>query len=90
MLPGRGERIRVPAEIITGGISERRRRRRGIIKQRRDVNGMIVLGVVLLILGVLTGVGILWSIGVLLILIGAVLWILGAVGHQVGGRRHYY
>jgi hypothetical protein len=60
------------------------------IKQRRDVNGMIVLGVVLLILGLLTGVGILWSVGVLLILIGAVLWILGAVGHQVGGRRHYY
>jgi hypothetical protein len=51
---------------------------------------MIVLGVVLLILGLLTGVGILWSIGVLLILIGAVLWILGAVGHQVGSRRHYY
>jgi hypothetical protein len=51
---------------------------------------MIMLGIVLLILGVLTGVGILWSIGALLVVIGAILWILGAVGHQVGGRRHYY
>ncbi len=51
---------------------------------------MITLGIVLLILGLLTGIAILWSIGVLLVVIGAILWILGAVGHQVGRRRHYY
>ena len=51
---------------------------------------MIVLGIVLLLLGVLTGIPILWSIGVVLVLVGAVLWLLGAAGHQVGARRHYY
>jgi hypothetical protein len=51
---------------------------------------MITLGIVFLILGLLTQVAILWSIGVLLIVVGAILWILGAVGRQVGGRRHYY
>lgn len=51
---------------------------------------MITLGIVLLILGLLTHIAILWSIGVLLVVIGAILWILGAAGRQVGGRRHYY
>ena len=51
---------------------------------------MIVFGIVLLLLGVLTGIPILWTIGVVLVLVGAVLWILGAAGHQVGARRHYY
>jgi hypothetical protein len=51
---------------------------------------MITLGIVLLIIGLLTGIAILWTIGVLLVLVGAALWILGAAGRQVGGRRHYY
>ncbi|MFG2982146.1 DUF6131 family protein [Streptomyces sp. NPDC048258] len=51
---------------------------------------MIVLGVILLIIGFLTGISILWTIGVILLVVGAILWILGAVGHSVGGRRHYY
>jgi type IV secretory pathway VirB3-like protein len=36
---------------------------------------MITLGVVLLILGVLTHIAILWSIGVLLVVVGAILWL---------------
>lgn len=51
---------------------------------------MLVLGVILLIIGFLTGISILWTIGIVLVVVGAVLWILGAVGHGVGGRRHYY
>ena len=51
---------------------------------------MITLGVVLLILGLLTHIAILWSIGMLLVVVGAILWLLGAAGRQVGGRRHYY
>ncbi|MFI1280119.1 DUF6131 family protein [Streptomyces sp. NBC_01310] len=51
---------------------------------------MIVLGVILLIIGWLLGISILWTLGIVLVVIGVVLWILGAVGHQVGGRRHYY
>ncbi|MEU8509850.1 DUF6131 family protein [Streptomyces brevispora] len=51
---------------------------------------MIVLGVIVLIVGLLTGIGILWTIGIILVVIGALLWILGFTGHSVGGRRHYW
>ncbi|MEV6016956.1 DUF6131 family protein [Streptomyces sp. NPDC002667] len=51
---------------------------------------MIILGVILLVVGLIAGIGILWTIGIILVAIGVVLWILGAVGREVGGRRHYY
>jgi len=51
---------------------------------------MIILGVVLLILGLIFGINILWTIGVVLIVIGAVLWILGSTGRAVGGRKVWY
>jgi hypothetical protein len=50
---------------------------------------MIVLGATLLVIGFVAGTSILWTIGSILVLIGVALWILGAVGHAVGGRRHY-
>jgi hypothetical protein len=51
---------------------------------------MIGLGVVLLILGFVFGVQILWVIGIILLVVGAVFWILGSVGRPVAGRRHWY
>ncbi|WP_328664129.1 DUF6131 family protein [Streptomyces sp. NBC_00328] len=51
---------------------------------------MIILGVILLVIGLVAGIGILWTIGIILVAVGVVLWILGAVGREVGGRRHYY
>ncbi|MER5872714.1 DUF6131 family protein [Streptomyces sp. NPDC002044] len=51
---------------------------------------MIALGIVLLIIGWLLGISILWTLGIILVVIGAVLWIMGSVGHAVGGRRHYW
>jgi hypothetical protein len=51
---------------------------------------MVILGVILLVIGFVTGISILWTIGVVLLVIGAIPWILGAVGHSVGGRRHYW
>lgn len=51
---------------------------------------MIVLGAVLLILGLLLGMQFLVYIGVVLLVIGAVFWILGSVGRPVGGRRAWY
>lgn len=51
---------------------------------------MIVLGVVLLILGALLDVPLLWTLGIIVLLIGAALWIAGALGHAVGGRSHYW
>ncbi|MGA2295733.1 MAG: DUF6131 family protein [Acidimicrobiales bacterium] len=51
---------------------------------------MIVFGVVLLIIGFLTGIPILWTVGMVVLVIGLVLWVLGSMGRAVGGRRHYY
>jgi hypothetical protein len=51
---------------------------------------VVTFGVVLMIIGFLLGVPVLWSIGVLLLVIGLVFWVLGSIGHAVGGRRHYY
>ncbi|OXZ04487.1 hypothetical protein BEH93_03875 [Streptomyces sp. 2R] len=51
---------------------------------------MIVLGVILLVIGLIAGISILWTIGIILVAIGLVLWVLGATGRAVGGRRHYW
>lgn len=51
---------------------------------------MIVLGIVLLILGYVFTIPLLWTIGIILIVIGAVMWVLGAVGRPVAGRRYWY
>jgi uncharacterized membrane protein HdeD (DUF308 family) len=57
---------------------------------RLKEDAMIILGVVLLIVGFLTGISVLWTIGIILVVVGVVLFALGAAGHAVGGRRHYY
>ena len=51
---------------------------------------MIILGIVCLVLGAIFSIGILWAIGIILIVLGVIFWILGALGRAVGGRRHYY
>jgi hypothetical protein len=51
---------------------------------------LIVAGIVLLLLGLVLGIGILYTIGIILIVVGAVLWLLGSMNRSVGGRRHYY
>ena len=50
---------------------------------------MIILGVILLLLGLLLGIPILWTIGLIVAVVGVVLWIAGSAGHAVGGRPHY-
>lgn len=51
---------------------------------------MIVLGLILLLVGFLLKINILWTIGIILVVVGAVLWILGSMGRAVGGRKHYW
>ena len=51
---------------------------------------MIILGVLLLIIGFVAKVAIIWTIGVIVVVVGAVLMLLGRTGHAVGGRRHYF
>lgn len=51
---------------------------------------MLLLGVLLLVLGFVFAVPILWWIGIVLVIIGAVLWVLGSTGRPVGGRARWY
>lgn len=51
---------------------------------------MIILGVILLILGLIIGSGLLWTIGLILIAVGVILAILGMLDRGIGGRRHYW
>jgi undecaprenyl pyrophosphate phosphatase UppP len=54
---------------------------------------VIVLGIIILILGLVldtTIKGLLTGIGLVLIVLGAVFWILGRSGRRIGGRSHWY
>ena len=51
---------------------------------------MITLGVICLILGLIFGVGILWTIGLVLVAVGIILAVLGIMDRAVGPRRYYY
>jgi cbb3-type cytochrome oxidase subunit 3 len=51
---------------------------------------MILLGVILLIIGFVAKVAILWTLGIILVLVGVVLWALGASGRTIGPRAHYW
>ncbi|WP_156748175.1 hypothetical protein [Mycobacterium sp. 1465703.0] len=51
---------------------------------------MIILGIILLVVGYFTGISILYTIGGILVVIGIILWILGAVGRPVAGRKVWF
>ncbi|GGC63251.1 hypothetical protein IEU95_12180 [Hoyosella rhizosphaerae] len=51
---------------------------------------MIALGIILLVIGWLTGIQILWTIGIVALVVGLVLLLLGSIGRPVGGRRYWY
>jgi len=51
---------------------------------------MIVLGLILLVIGYVVGIGILSTLGWILLLVGLILLLLGGVGRPIGGRRYWY
>jgi hypothetical protein len=51
---------------------------------------MIVLGILLLIVGFIAKIAIIWTLGIILVVVGAALVLLGSMGRAVGGRRHYW
>jgi hypothetical protein len=51
---------------------------------------MIVLGVVLLVIGFIASIHIIWILGIIAVVIGAVFAIAGFAGREIGGRRHIY
>ena len=53
-------------------------------------SSLIILGVILLIIGFVAQVAVIWTIGIIVVVAGAVLALLGGTGHAVRGRRHYF
>jgi Family of unknown function (DUF6131) len=51
---------------------------------------MIILGLILLILGWVLGISILWTIGIIVLIIGMVFLVLGQMDRAVGGRKYWY
>jgi hypothetical protein len=51
---------------------------------------MIILGLILLIIGFVVKIAVLWTIGIIVLVVGLILALLGGIGHAVGGRRHYW
>lgn len=51
---------------------------------------MIILGIVLLVLGFVFSIPILWTLGIIAVVVGAILTLLGMTGRAVGGRNTWY
>ena len=51
---------------------------------------MIILGLILLLIGLVAGIGILYTIGIVLIVVGLVLMLMGRAERGIGGRAHYW
>ena len=49
---------------------------------------MLILGLILMLIGFLVGVPVLWTIGIILAIVGAILWVANAAGTS-WGRRWY-
>ena len=51
---------------------------------------MIILGVIILVIGFITGLAVFWMFGIIAVVVGVILVLPGMAGHAVGGRRHYF
>jgi hypothetical protein len=51
---------------------------------------MIIFGIILFVLGLVFGIGILETLGIVIAVIGLILLLVGSAGHPVGGRRYWY
>jgi hypothetical protein len=57
---------------------------------RKENCPVIILGVLLLLVGWLTGLSILYTVGSIVLIVGIVFFILGNVGRPVGGRKVWF
>lgn len=51
---------------------------------------MVVLGLILVVVAYLVGIPILYTFGVILLVVGIILLLLGATGHSFGPSRYYF
>jgi hypothetical protein len=48
---------------------------------------MIVTGIILIVVGVLAKIGIVWTTGFVVLILGLIALLLGMTGHGISGRR---
>ena len=51
---------------------------------------MLILGLLLLLIGYFTAIPIIEILGIILLVVGAILFMLGSVGQPIGGRRYWW
>jgi hypothetical protein len=51
---------------------------------------VVVLGLILFLIGWLAGIGILTTIGLIVLVVGLILLVLGALDRPLGPRRYYW
>jgi hypothetical protein len=51
---------------------------------------VIIIGIVLMLIGFIVGIPVLWTLGIISLVVGLVLMALGSAGRAIGGRRHYW
>jgi hypothetical protein len=61
-----------------------------LIQSQKIGRPMIAVGLILLLIGFLLGVPVLWTLGIVVLIVGGVLALLGVAGRPVGGRAHYW
>src|SRR5215469_13857848 len=90
-VPGQTDRAPGPGRLTAGvgvvraamdGCRSRWPARTGVL--------MIILGLILLPIGFLAKIAIVWTIGIVVLVVGLVFLLFGAIGRGVGGRRHYW
>jgi len=51
---------------------------------------MVFVGVVLIIIGFVAKIVILWTIGIIAVVVGVILALLGTTKYAIGGRKHWF
>jgi hypothetical protein len=51
---------------------------------------MTIAGIVLIVIGILSRNGLVWTLGIVLLLLGLIALLVGLTGHRIAGRRHYF
>ena len=51
---------------------------------------MMLVGILFMLIGFIAKITLVWTLGILVLVVGAVLAVAGRGGHQVAGRRHWY
>lgn len=51
---------------------------------------VVFIGVIIIIIGFVSKIAVLWTIGIIAVVVGVILALLGTTKYAVGGRRHWF